>query len=115
MQYCIGLNANFNNLKIDFSSAIVDVHGVINFGIPNLELGAQMRTTLNISVSMKGKAEYDRKTNRFSSKTDAPESRKEVLTLKRNAYHYLQYAGMQREVKSDGNNLGNDQVSVELN
>ena len=90
------------------------MHGVVNFGIPNLELGAQMRTTLNISASLKGKAEYDRKTKKFKSETDAPETSREVLTLKRNAYHYLKYVGMQMEVKSDGHNLRNDQVSVGL-
>ena len=60
-----------------------------------------MRTTFNITAALKGKVEYDRKTGTFKSQMDAPETAKEVMTLRRKAYHYLKYDGKQMELKAE--------------
>ena len=96
------------------SSAIADVHGVINFGIPSLELGTYMRTTLNISATLKGSAKYDRKTSTFESHIEAPETASEVITLKQNAYYYLKHDGKQMKLKTDEDKSTSKEVMINV-
>ena len=66
---------------------------MINFRIPSLELGAYMRTTLNVSAALSAKVDYDRKTGTFISDMEAPETAREVVTFKNNAFHYFKCDG----------------------
>ena len=60
-----------------------------------------MRKTLNVTAALKGKVKYDHKTGTFKSQMDTPETAKEIMTLRRKAYHYLKHDGKKMELKAE--------------
>lgn len=88
------------------------MEAVINFRIPSLELGAYVKTTLNISTALSGYVDYDAKTNTFITDMEAPETAKEVMTFQKGAYHYLKCDKCDRQPISK--KISVDKVSVHL-
>ena len=48
-----------------------------------------MRTTVNVSAHLKANINFDTKSRTLKTEVETPETVREVLTLKKKAYHFL--------------------------
>ncbi|XP_065069976.1 vitellogenin-6-like [Rhopilema esculentum] len=70
-------------------SAIAEVRGTIKFPLPFIEVGAQCRKIMNISMHFEGEVEYNFKKKEFKQEIKLPKNMREAFYTTTEAFQYI--------------------------
>ena len=72
-----------------FRSAIAEVRGTIKFPLPFIEVGAQCRKIMNISMHFEGEVEYNFKEKEYKHEIKLPKNMREAFYTTTEAIQYI--------------------------
>ena len=91
-----------------FFRAITDSYCQLSFSLPHLEVGGFVRSVMNVSTFINAELDYNFNSRVLKTEVKTPSQVKEILTLRKKAYHFLKADRVGKKSETHATNKRNN-------